>query len=255
METQVYQRMAELDSVHWWFVARRKILSELIGRVVRPPQDAQILEVGCGTGHNLAMLARFGHVEATELEPEARRLAGERLGRPITDAALPDLSSFPEAHFDIVALLDVLEHVEQDEAALAAILGRLKPGGALLVTVPGNPWMWTAHDAAHHHFRRYRKRALEALLRKAGFEIQLLSPFNSLLFPLIAAARMVGKLTGRESADDAMPPAPVNGALRGIFALEAPLIGRLPMPFGVSLVAVARCPGGSGKAASRAPAR
>lgn len=242
MEAQVYERMAELDSSHWWFVARRDILEAVIRRVVRPPQGARILEIGCGTGHNLAMLSKFGAVDATELDPTARALAAKRLGRPVEPAALPDLSAWPEAHFDLVALLDVLEHVPDDRSALAAIATRLKPGGKLLVTVPGNPWMWSAHDVAHHHHRRYRKSELERAGREAGYEIDLLSPFNSLLFPLIAAARLASKLTGRETADDAMPPRPINAILRGLFGLESALVGRVPLPVGVSLVAVLRRP-------------
>lgn len=240
MDRAVFDRMAELDQQHWWFTARRRILSEIIARIIRPPANARILELGCGTGHNLAMLGAFGRVEASELDDHARQLAAKRLGRPIEKAALPDLSMFPAASYDLVALLDVLEHVVDDKGSLAAILTRLKPGGALLLTVPANPWMWSAHDVAHHHHRRYRKREIAALASEAGYEIDLLSPFNSLLFPLIAAVRGLGKLRGHDSADDTLPPAPVNRALDRIFGLEAALIGRLPFPFGVSLVAVLR---------------
>jgi SAM-dependent methyltransferase len=242
MDAAVFQRMAELDASHWWFVGRRRILEQLIRREVRPPPDARILEVGCGTGHNLEMLGRFGTVEATELNDSARKLASTRLGRPVARAALPDLSMFDDERFDLVALLDVLEHVADDRAALKSIQSKLKPGGKLLVTVPGNPWMWSAHDVSHHHHRRYRRRELESVAKAANLKVEFLSPFNSLLFPPIAAARLVGRLTGRESADDAMPPAPVNRLLRAIFGLEAGLIGRVPFPFGVSLAAVLRRP-------------
>lgn len=242
MEAAVFQRMAELDESHWWFVGRRRILDQLIRREVRPPPGARILEVGCGTGHNLEMLGRFGTVEATELNDSARALASERLGRPVERAALPDLSMVADGRYDLVALLDVLEHVADDRAALRAIRSKLRPGGKLLVTVPGNPWMWSAHDVSHHHHRRYRQRELERVATAAGLEIDLLSPFNSLLFPAIAAARIAGRLLGRESADDAMPPPPVNRLLRAIFEMEAPLIGRVPFPFGVSLAAVLRRP-------------
>jgi SAM-dependent methyltransferase len=242
MEAQVYERMAELDSDHWWFVARRDILQNLIERIVRPPKNARILEVGCGTGHNLAMLSKFGRVEATEMDKTARQLAARRLGRAVTDAALPDLSAWPADHFDLVALLDVLEHVPDDRSALEAIRGRLKPGGKLLVTVPANKWMWSAHDVAHHHHRRYGKAELRRVARECGFDVDLLSPFNSMLFPLVAAVRAVGKITGRESADDAMPPKPLNAIFKTVFGLERGLIGRLPLPFGVSLVSVLRRP-------------
>ena len=169
MERKVYEQMAELDSRHWWFTARRRILEGLIERVVRPPNNARILELGAGTGHNLAMLSRFGEIEASELDPVARELASERLGRPVVEAALPDLGMFPQGSYDMVALLDVLEHVPDDRSSLKAIHGLLKPGGALLLTVPINPWMWTAHDVAHHHHRRYRKHQIRELAEEAGY--------------------------------------------------------------------------------------
>jgi SAM-dependent methyltransferase len=240
MERAVFERMAELDQDHWWFVARRRILANVIRRVVRPPQGARVLEVGCGTGHNLRMLGAFGSVDACELDAVARGLASDRLGRPVLEARLPDLSMFAPGSYDLIALLDVLEHVPDDLDSLIAIRGLLKPGGALVLTVPANPWMWTAHDSAHHHFRRYTKRHLGQLFRAAGYRVQLHSFFTPLLFPAIAGARLMGKLRGRESADDALPSPPVNAALEKVFGLEAGLIGRVPLPFGVSLVAVLR---------------
>lgn len=243
MERQVFDRMAELDGEHWWYVARRQILAEVIGRKVRPPQPARILEIGCGTGHNLAMLQAFGEVEAAELDPQARVLASRRLGKPVHDAALPALADEIQGRFDLIALLDVLEHVADDRGALHAIMRMLHPGGALLLTVPANPWMWTAHDAVHHHHRRYRKREIAALAREAGFRTELLSPFNTLLFPPIAAVRALGKLTGKEESDDRLPSPTINRVLTALFGVERHLIGRLPMPFGVSLVAVLRKPG------------
>jgi SAM-dependent methyltransferase len=242
MERKVYEQMAQLDSRHWWFTARRRILDGIIERIVKPPKDARILELGAGTGHNLAMLSRFGKVEGSELDPVARELASERLGRPVVEAALPDLSMFPKDSYDLIALLDVLEHVPDDKGSLAAIFERLKPGGALLLTVPINPWMWSAHDVAHHHHRRYRKAEIRKLALQAGYRIELLSPFNSLLFPPIAAVRLVGKLVGKDDSDDAMPSPPVNKTLDAIFGLERGLVGRVPLPFGVSLAAVLRRP-------------
>jgi SAM-dependent methyltransferase len=242
MERAVFDRMAELDQVHWWFVARRRILETLIRRVVRLPAKARILEVGCGTGHNLAMLKKFGSVEASELDRSARVVANKRLRGTVKEAKLPDLSMFERNSYDLVALLDVLEHVPDDLASLRAIHRRLKPGGKLLLTVPANPWMWSAHDTAHHHFRRYTKGSLEELFLRSGLEVELLSYFNTLLYPLVAAARLVGKVTRSRSADDKLPGDLVNGVLERVFGFEAGLLGRVPMPFGVSLVAIVRRP-------------
>ncbi len=242
MERKVFEQMAKLDSTHWWFTARRRILAEVIERIVMPPKNARVLELGAGTGHNLAMLSQFGQVEATELDPIARELASERLGRPVIEAMLPDLDMFDAASFDLIALLDVLEHVPDDKATLASILTRLKPGGALLLTVPINPWMFSAHDTVHHHHRRYRKREIDAMARSAGYEIALSSPFNTLLFPPIAAVRLLNMATNNQASDDSLPGPLVNRTLDRIFGLEASLIGRLPMPFGVSQIAVLRRP-------------
>jgi SAM-dependent methyltransferase len=242
MERVIFERMAEQDRHHWWFVARRKILAEVVRRVVQPSKRARVLEVGCGTGHNLQMLGAFGKLDACELDAIARGMASDRLGRPVLEARLPDLSMFKAGSYDLIALLDVLEHVPDDSGSLTAIRKLLKPGGALLLTVPANKWMWSAHDVAHHHFRRYTRTELAKRFREAGFEVQLLSYFNSLLFPAVAAARLLGKLRGRDSADDAMPGLRANAVLEKVFGLEAFLIGRVPMPFGVSLVAVARRP-------------
>lgn len=239
MERIVYDRMAELDSRHWWYRARREILAGLIARHVPLPADARLLEIGCGTGHNLAMLARFGSVDGIEIDPAARELASARFGKPVMDAPLPALAGVADAHYDLVAVLDVIEHVADDRASLVRIAETLRPGGRILITVPAHPWMWSAHDVVNHHQRRYTARALKTVIAEAGLKLELFSPFNALLFPLAAAARVAGRLTGRSSSDDALPPAPVNALFEGIFGLERYLVGRVPMPPGVSFVAIA----------------
>jgi len=238
MERIVYDRMAELDELHWWYRARRDILSDLIARRIAPPADARILEIGCGTGHNIEMLRRFGRVDAIEVDGTARQLASKRLGHAVMDAPLPELTGVEEQAYDLIAILDVLEHVEADEAALLSIAQRLKPGGRILITVPAHPWMWSAHDVVNHHKRRYTKATLKAVIREAGLNLEMISWFNSLLFPLAAAARVAGRITGKEDSDDALPPGPVNKLFEGIFGLERYAIGRLPFPPGVSLVAI-----------------
>ncbi len=238
MDRAVFDRMAELDSRHWWFVARRRILSELIHREVPLPADARILEIGCGTGHNFEMLGRFGQVEAIEVDDEARALSSSRLGREVGSSPLPELPGIADGSYHLIALLDVLEHIEEDRASLASIRRKLAPNGRVLLTVPANQWMWSAHDAAHHHHRRYSKAGLRNVIEEAGLQVETLSYFNSLLFPVAAAARIVGKATKKTESDDAMPSAPVNTVLEKIFGFERHLVGRVPLPAGVSLVAI-----------------
>lgn len=240
MERIVFDRMADLDTRHWWYRARRDVLAKLIERKVHPPANAQILEIGCATGHNLPMLSRFGTVAAVELDPDARAIATQRLGRPVAAARLPDLEGVPEGQYDLVALLDVLEHVEEDRAALMSIAQRLKPGGALLITVPAFPWMWSVHDELNHHKRRYTKKTLRAAIADAGLQLGFMGYFNSILFPLVVAGRQIGRMTGKLDSDDKMPAKPVNAVLQTIFGLERHVIGRLPFSPGVSIAAVVR---------------
>lgn len=239
MERQVYDRMAELDQLHWWYRARRHVLASLISRVARPRRNGKILEVGCGTGHNLSMLDRFGMVEAIEVDPEARRMAEKRLGRPVGSAPLPDLPGVADQSFDLIASFDVIEHIEDDRAALAGIARCLKPGGRFVMTVPAHQWMWSAHDVVNHHHRRYSKKGLKTLFAGSPLKIERMGYLNSLLFPVAIAARAAGKITGKEDGDDTLPPAPINKALEAVFAQEARLIGKVPLPPGLSLWVVA----------------
>jgi SAM-dependent methyltransferase len=239
MERIVYEQMAELDQRHWWYRARREVLAALIRREVQPPANARVLEIGCGTGHNLAMLGEFGSVDALELDDEARAVAEQRLGKSVMRAPLPELAGVPERHYDLIGAFDVIEHIDDDQAALASIAGRLKPGGKLVVTVPAHQWMWSAHDVVNHHKRRYSKRALRALVQGSSLKLERSGYFNSLLFPLAVAERLSSKLRGKDDADLSLPPRLLNAALERVFALERHLVARLPLPPGLSLFAVA----------------
>ena len=239
MDRIVYERMAAHDTTHWWYRARRDILADYLTRWGDLPKDARILEIGCGTGHNLPMLAQFGEIDAIEIDETARAKASERLGKPVGTAPLPELQGVAPASYDLVAVLDVIEHVEDDVAALKAISTALKPGGKILITVPAHQWMWSAHDVVNHHKRRYSKAGFVALLEKSGLRGRKLGYFNSLLFPVAVAARFAGKLMGKDDSDDSPPPKPLNTLFEGIFRLERHMVGRMPLPPGLSLITLA----------------
>lgn len=239
MDRSVYENMAQIDARHWWFAARRKIIATLIADKVRPPSGARILEVGCGTGSNLELLSRFGAVEAIEPDDETRAFAAQRSGLPVRGGTLPGNVDLADGRYDLITLFDVLEHIPDDRGALAELSSKIAPGGRLLITVPAMPWLWSGHDVAHHHQRRYTAQTLRAALEAGGFRMLHLTHFNSLLFPLIVAARAWGKVHGREGGDDAIPSPPVNRILQGLFASERHLVSRLSIPFGVSLAVVA----------------
>ncbi len=241
MEQQVYSQMAASQGEHWWFVARRRILAAVLHRYVRLPAGARLLEAGCGMGGNLAMLAGFGHVSAFEPDAEARRIVSRESGLQIREGRLPDEVPFDAEAFDLVAALDVLEHVEEDSASLATLRNKLRPGGWLVITVPAFSFLWSAHDRIHHHKRRYRKAELVRLASEAGLTPVKVSYFNTLLFPIIAMVRLVKGLLRIDEADgEAMPGNLVNRCLTALFASERHLLGRVWLPVGVSILMIAR---------------
>jgi len=239
MERAVYERMAEIDGAHWWFVARRRIVNSLLNAHRPTKGRMKILEVGCGTGSNIAMLQSYGTVDAVEPDDLARKIASERTGIAVKGGYLPDGVLLTDGYYDLIVLLDVLEHIPEDQPALEALRRKLAPGGRLVVTVPAMPWLWSSHDVSHHHHRRYTAATLRSVFHASGFRLCHQSYFNTLLFPLIAAARFVGKLTGREGGDDAIPPKGVNKLLATTFGAESRWVSKHSLPFGVSLVAVA----------------
>jgi SAM-dependent methyltransferase len=238
MDRAIYDRMAEIDAEHWWFAARRRIVSALIRDQAPLKAGAEILEVGAGTGSNLMMLQGLGHVDAIEPDDKARALASRRAGIHVEGGMLPDRVHLLDGHYDLIVLLDVLEHIEDDRGSLRVLRDKLAPGGRMVLTVPASPWMWSAHDVAHHHKRRYTGRTLRATFEAAGLRVRHMSHFNTLLYPLIAAARIVGRLRHREGSDEAMPSPLLNGLLQHVFAAERHWVTRGALPFGVSLLAV-----------------
>lgn len=238
MEPDAYKEMAACEESHWWFRGRRAVTATVIQNLGLP-LNARILEIGSGTGGNLAMLAEFGSVQAGELDESARVLATQKTGVPVIEARLPDHLPFPAGEFDLVCLFDVLEHVTEDIRSLVAIRTLLRPTGRLLITVPAHPWLWGAHDRHLHHVRRYSRRTLADAAAAAGYRITWVSYFNVLLFPVAVATRIFDRAFKRSTATGAAVPAAwVNALLFRVMAQEASWLSRWKAPFGMSLVAV-----------------
>lgn len=243
MDLALYKAMFQVEERHWWFTARRHI----VGRVICSldlPSDAQILDMGCGTGGNLKLLSGFGDVTGIELEPEARELAHQRDIAPVLSGSLPYELPDELPPFDLVVLLDVLEHIDNHGAALAILREQLKPGGVILLTVPALPCLWGRHDEIHHHYRRYTRESIQQLAEQTELKVELLSYCNSWLLPVVAFGRWLERILPARRAHSAMglsiPPAPINGLLHGIFASEAGRVQKGGFPLGVSLLAVLR---------------
>lgn len=244
MESDTYQLMRQIEDEHWWFVARRNIIGALLDRLNLPAQ-AEILEVGCGTGGNIALLKRFGAVTCVELDKTAAGMARDRNLAPVLYGKLPDeLPEFSRL-FDVVTLFDVIEHVKEDEASVQVLASLLKPGGRIVLTVPAFNFLWSQHDDENHHQRRYRRRDLIELARQCGLSLDYISYFNFWLFPPVAAVRLIRKaIPYRESWQDMRQPNEVvNRILQSIFSSERHVVGRMSLPFGISLMAVMSVPG------------
>jgi SAM-dependent methyltransferase len=239
MERSVYDNMRAIEGQHWWFQARREILSDQLAQLRLPPH-ARLLEVGCGTGGNLAMLKRFGEVTAIEPDEPSREYAEQASGVRVLGGGLPDGLPRFDAPFDLVAALDVIEHLDEDAASVASLRGLLRDDGILFTTVPAHPWMWSRHDELHHHKRRYEKDQYVRMIEAAGFRILKASYFNTVLYPVIAAMRLAkaGERSGR--ADDALPSPLVNSLLKSAFKAEKLPLRHMDLPVGVSLLVIAQ---------------
>ena len=230
--------MYELEDTYWWFVARRELALQFLFQVV--PADALILDVGCGTGKGQESFGKLGTVFGVDFSQDALMFCHERGLERIARAnaeALPIQSN----KFDVVITLDTIEHIPDDQKAVSEIARILKPGGVIMLNVPAYQWLWGPHDVALMHQRRYTRTQVRKLLESNGFTIERLSYHIFFLFPLVALSRFISKFK-RGEPDAKLPSIPrwVESIFKVVQRGEAALIARSNLPWGSSIVAVAR---------------
>lgn len=239
MDADYTRKMADLQTHHWWYEGRRIILASLIKNLDLAVR-ATILEAGCGPGANLEMLACFGKVKA--FEPDVFSVShAEKISKlEVKTGSLPSPIPYAE-QFDLICAFDVIEHIDDDLAALRALGEKIKPGGHALFTVPAHMWLWSEHDDINHHKRRYTLKQFRNVLELAGYRVDKISYYNMWLFPLAASVRLTKKLFGIKDHDDMqMPSTFANKALCRLFSSEHYLLKRFNLPFGLSIIAQCR---------------
>ena len=248
MNAAEYERMYRLEDSYWWFVARHRLIEALLrtryGAPGGRPDPLTILDIGCGTGAMSARVARWGRVVSADFSPLALQFSRRRgLGNLVGADAMR--LPFASEQFDVLIAMDMLEHLQDDCRALDEFFRVLRPGGRLFATVPAYPHLWSEHDIALMHHRRYQRRELRERVIAAGFQVEKLSHTMSLLYPVVAMQRRINaSRPPHEPPQAAMPIVwpPVNSALTGILAAENAIARRINFPFGVTIVCVARRP-------------
>jgi SAM-dependent methyltransferase len=238
MDSEYGQIYEDLYRRHWWFRVREGILIDVI-RQLELPSSANVLDVGCGNGLFFEKLGLFGTVHGIEIDrslipeesPYRHRIFDKPLGDPL----------YEPLRFDLITALDVVEHIEDDRAAVDAMLAMLRPGGKLVITVPASMMLWDRHDEINRHYRRYSIAALGKLVEGKGRLLDLRHLFHALFFPKLAFRTFNCFLRG-DATQHSIPAAPINAMLKVAGWLEYRTLRPLRIPFGTSLLAVVEKP-------------
>ena len=239
MQEQVYDYIYQREMEHWWYRVRRQLVKRLVARYSQGTA-VRILDIGCGTGALLRELSAYGEASGIDVSEKAVQYCKER---GLTRVSLGDAAKlpFPDASFDIVVILDVLEHIEDDAAGCNEIKRVLKPGGHAIIAVPAFMFLWGVTDVLSHHYRRYTRPRLLRCVRASGLRVEYATYFNTFLFPAIAFVRLAVRVLSIPMRSEQNLESPfVNNILFHIFSLEARLIPYIRFPFGVSVLALVR---------------
>lgn len=244
MQTLEYQKMATLEKSYWWYQGRLHLLGSLLGMYFPGGKVSRILEVGCGTGEITSFLTNYGSVTAVDVAAEAIRLTQ---ARGVRDTILGDVNEIDlttlSGMFDLVVAFDVLEHIQDDVETLRRIRLVLGGGGYFFISVPAHKFLWSEHDEALHHKRRYHSLEITRKLEDAGFTVVKKTYFVCLAFPAIMAYRLFGNLFGRSAypqTSHVYLSAPLNRFMISLLKMESSFIKKAGLPFGSTLVVVAK---------------
>ena len=246
-DASAFEFLFKMEQKHFWHVGRREIILDALRRNTANLPASRMLEVGCGNGSVLAFLMQHGvAIAGGDVFLEGLRFCRKRV--PPASLYQIDILALPfRDEFDIVGAFDVLEHVEDDEKALAEANRALKRGGTLVLTVPAHQFLWSRHDEASHHKRRYSRSDLMAKLERSGFTVNKVTYYMFFLFPVMAAMRLLSRVlrgkrqekSGAKTSLEMKTVPVVNDVFLAFLRLEKHLIRYVNLPFGASLLITA----------------
>lgn len=237
----------KVEGGSFWVRSRTRVLRRQVLRLTRGAARVRMLEIGCGTGWFLRSLSGRENLELVGSEVSLRGLKSATARGAAVEFIQLDATDIPfVGEFDLIGAFDVIEHIDNDMSVLRGMLRALKPGGHAIVTVPQHPFLWSALDEIVHHKRRYTRRELSEKLEAAGFELVYVTSFLFTLFPLMLVSRLLDR--GRPQGQDPAAfgkrvsfPGWMNALFDAFMRVDETLIGLgVPLPFGGSLLAVAR---------------
>ncbi len=243
MQEIVYHTNYQNEDSYWWFTARNIIISKIINKIIPSLSlQSKIIDIGCGTGGFASYIANRYDVSCLDTSSIALDYCKKRGLQTLYNTTIDGLPN-EVIPFEAAIMLDVLEHIEDDTAALNDVYKVLDDNGYFIMSVPAYKWMWSKHDEIHMHYRRYTKKEITSLIQAAGFKIKYASYFNSFLFLPAVLKRKLDKIIGKEEkhkdpvdkVSDGM-----NTLFHNLFSFESKFLPSVSFPFGLSIIVIAQ---------------
>lgn len=239
MNIEMYRIFFNIQQEHWWFVTKKSIVLDTISKYLPANINHRILDIGCGSGLMLNSLEAIGQTYGMDMSDDAINFSKELFNGKVEKGFLPNQIPYDNNFFNLITALDVIEHIDQDVESLKVMHSCLAKDGKAIITVPAYMFLWSAFDEMNQHKRRYTLTELKTKLLDAGYTIKKITYFNTLLFPIVYAVRILNNILKRSGASDIEMPGKIsNYILKKVFGIEKYLLRYINLPFGVSILTV-----------------